>query len=190
MRRVNSRELLKARSQLFEKYLGQSGDYHNGEVPFLGKKLSCSLAYTSRQSIMSSNHLLSLRGELRLNSDPDSTRHPGRCFLNRLGGWSIRGRDPLLIALAQRLKQDKAFRQVLAATDIDSLEIRRTESRLLFSINLYGGGYSATVLPPLQFPVGLAAAQAEQSAILLNGLIKISRNLIDDDCHTGSRKVS
>jgi len=177
MRKIDSKSLLEQRSQMFRKFLGLPGEFEAGKMSFRVEDQEIDLCFESRRSVMSVTHFLSLQAALKTQTveKESETRKKtsGRCFLGRLGGWSFRGNDPFLKNLKEALKKNQTLKKILEITDLDSIEIKTKDGGLKVVANLYGGGYSAIVLPPIQFPVGLKQEQAENCAVLFLGILKI-----------------
>ena len=164
MRKIDSRQLLTERAALFEERLGKRGEYHAGRIPFPAVRFDCALAFHSRRSLLSVSHFLSLQGSMPTPSL--NKEGPARCYLNRLGLWRMRGKNPRIRNIMQGLKGDATLGSQLRKTDIDSMDIFLGDGCIDLSINLYGGGFSAVMLPPMHLPIGIPPHQAEEAARL------------------------
>jgi len=181
MRKVNQQQLLEDRARMFAPHLGKAGEYHQGRVSFTHKDLGCTLGFVSRRSLMSNSHLLSLQTHVPAGTGSGAGKEGGRsaCFLNRLGNWSLRGKDEALKKVHQALKGNQVLTSLLRSTHLDSLEIVRDGQELRLNTTLYGGGYSALMLPPLQFTIGIPEAQVAESAKLFRLLHRLIRSELD-----------
>lgn len=167
MRNVNTNDLLIDRAKLFEGHFGCSGTFEQGKVSFPCRENTCLLTLHSRRSIMSINHFLSLQASVGAEEEG---RQAAVCYLNRFGKWSTRGRNPMMRRLCALLNSSVEVSSELRGADLDSVVIRDTGTHITLEVNLYGGGYSVIVLPPLQFRVGLSGEQARKAATLFTSV--------------------
>lgn len=178
VRKINSEDVLKSRAAEFESYLGTMGEYAEGKISFPSAEVDCALTLHSRRSIMSVNHYLSLQGFVPLQDQVDPELHSGKmettlCYLGRFGGLRTRAKDPLGRRICETIRKDAGVIEQLRQTHLDSLQIRRQRNRLSVMTNLYGGGYSSTMLPPTQFTIGISRKQVQQSAVLFTSIMSL-----------------
>jgi len=171
MKQFNSTKILKDRSKMFEKYLGKAQEYNDGEITFQ----DCTLSYTSKNNIMSRNYYLSLQTEV------DNIITPSKrsiCYLNRLGVWRFKGEDSKLKVLCLKLQNHLEIKKLLKDTDLESVSIISEKGKIRLILNLYGGGFSAIMIPPIKINIGIPKEQFSPSSKLLktlaNEIIKVA----------------
>jgi len=167
MKQFNSTKILMDRSKMFEKYLGKPEEYKEGKISFPSFKNNCTLSYSSKNNIMSRNYYLSLQTEVD-NSSTSSKR--SLCYLNRLGSWRFKGEDSKLKSLCQKLQNNLGIKKLLTSTDLESASIISENGKIRLILNLYGGGFSAVMLPPIKINIGIPSDQISPSAKLLKTL--------------------
>jgi len=162
MPKFNSLKLIEERAIQFKPFLGKGTIGDNGKVEFPG---DYSMGYAVKSSLMSKNYLLSLQSQIETAPLKDHSK--AICNLNRLGKWSLKGKSPVMRALCERIKASKAIAEQLKQTDLDSISVVSEEGKISLRINLYGGGFSAVVLPPMRVKIGIPDEQIQKSAKLL-----------------------
>jgi len=164
MQRFDSTELLKERAVLFRDHFGPGTAAPGGTIEFREYDGSCILGYRSRNSLMSRSYFLSLTGKT-VSPGVTGTRE-SCCYLNRLGSWKFRGRDRVLKDLCSRIKKNGVITEQLRKTDVESVSLKSVRGEISLHIDLYGGGFTSVVLPPMKFPIGIPEDQISRSARL------------------------
>lgn len=164
MEKFDSEKLLIERSKMFEGHFGKIGEYKEGKVDFPFFPGKCSLSYANKNSMMSRSYFLSLQSETDLESIDSNKK--SYCYLNRLGNWKLKGVDNNLKSLHSNLKENSNITKLLSITDLESITILLEKGKIKFSLNLYGGGYSAMMLPPIKINIGIPKNQITPSAKL------------------------
>jgi hypothetical protein len=174
MPRLDTRALLEERAQALQRYFGKRSAYLEGKIDFPSAPYSCSVSYVSRRSIMSTNYYLSLAADLPCAEAEGPT---GTCFLNRLGKWKLKGKGSKVVigSVAVRLRSDENIEALTRKTDLDSVVLTAGSGILSVRVNLYGGGFSAIMLPPIRFKVGISPEQLAKGARLLHSLVELAR---------------
>lgn len=174
MRKFDSLKLLKERAAMFEKHFGSSEAVKEGNVKFSSLSENCSLTYTRKKTLLSANYFLCLKATYPAEQQDKKSS----LSLNRLGRWRVTGKSEMLEKLRGLLTQNEALTRQLRNTDLESVVITSEKSSLTLHTNLYGGGFSAVVLPPMKMPVGISEEQIGRGARLFQKLnTEISRAL-------------
>lgn len=173
MPKLDTRALLEERAHSLQKYFGKRGEYSEGKIDFPSAPFACSIAYVSRRSIMSSNYFLSLAAEVSCSENTGNGT--STCFLNRLGKWKLKGKGAAarLGDVVNRLESNAAITKLSRATDLDSIVITEEREAITIKTNLYGGGFSAIMIPPIRFKVGISNEQLANGARLLAKLVEV-----------------
>jgi len=174
MQRFDSSRLLSERAALFAKHFGPAEPSEDGSVCFPSFKGDCSLGYKCRNSLMSRSYFLSLTGKVTV-ADSSETRISS-CFLNRFGVWKFKGSDTVLKNICSSIKNNRAISEQLKKTDVESISLQSAGSEISLQIDLYGGGFTAVMLPPMKLPIGIPDQQIKESARLFE-LIHSEMNL-------------
>ena len=174
MPRLDTRALLEERAVALQRYFGKRGEYSEGNIGFPSAPYRCSVSYVSRRSIMSTNYFLSLSAEIPC---PEAAGGNGACFLNRMGKWKLKRRrsNAVMNAVQERLRTDAAVTELSKKTDLDSIVVTLENGSITVRTNLYGGGFSAIMIPPIRFKVGIAKDQLARGAQLLTTLVDAVR---------------
>ena len=157
----------------FEPYLGNSGTWQQGKIFFPELPYSGSLSFVRKSSLISANYFLSLQALLPAQYSPDRSNRTGRCYLNRLGVWRIKGSDNTLTSFYQKIKQDTDVARLSKTTDFDALILSSANAETTLFLNLYGGGYLSLLFPPMQFKVAISDEQIKNSAAFFKTLMNI-----------------
>lgn len=168
MKQFDSINILIDRSKMFEKYFGKMGEYRDGKIDFPNFKDKCSISYKSTNKLMSKNYYLSLQTEVF----KDSIEHNKKsyCYLNRLGNWKVNGNNSSLKVLCNSLRDNNEIKQLLKKTDLDSITILSENGIMKLNVNLYGGGFSAIMFPPMKINIEIPKEQISPSARLLKSI--------------------
>ncbi|MDC7241719.1 MAG: hypothetical protein PQJ50_15300 [Spirochaetales bacterium] len=170
MHKFNSAALLAERADLFRNYFGQGRKESNSKISFPSSGENCYLSYTGRKSLISRNYYLTLGADFSTESAaPDSG---GSCYFSRLGTWRVKGKDTRLTALCASLNSNRDLSLQLKKTDIESVTVDTRNEQLQLSINLYGGGFTSVMLPPMRVPIGIPPRQVQESAKLFHMIRK------------------
>ena len=153
---------------MFEKHLGPGKITGSGVIEF-DRRENCTLGYAGKNSLMSRNYYLSLQS--RYKSDSVSGRKASHCYLNRLGSWRFKGTDETLRQICDRIRKSPSVRAQLRKTDVESVSLNAAGGEISLSINLYGGGFSSVLMPPMHVRIGVPENQIDSSVKLL-GLLR------------------
>jgi len=170
MQRFDSIKHLEERAELYKKHFGRALPASGGKIEFPAVQGHCALGYKSKNSMMSRNYFLSLSSTI--TSEKVSETGNSICYLSRFGSWKYRGKDPVLKDVCSRIKSSKAISEQLRQTDVESVTLKSVRGELSLNVDLYGGGFTAVMLPPMKLPIGLPARQVDQSARLFSMLQK------------------
>lgn len=178
MPRLDTRALLEERAHALQRYFGKRGAYREGKINFPSAPYPCSVSYVNRRSIMSTNYYLSLAADLPCR---DATGSKETCSLNRLGRWKLRGKGSRAVIgpVAERLRSDERITHLSRKTDLDSVVLTAADGIVSVRVNLYGGGFSAIMLPPIRFKVGISTEQLTAGARLLHSLVEVVTTVCD-----------
>ena len=173
MLKIDSQRMLIDSAKRFEPYLGNSGTWQQGKIFFPELPYSGSLSFVRKSSLISANYFLSLQALLPTQDSSDGSNRTGRCYLNRLGVWRIKGADKTLTSFYQRMKHDTDVARLCKITDFDALILSSANAETTLFLNLYGGGYLSLLFPPMQFKVAISDEQIKNSAVFFQTLVNI-----------------
>nr|WP_319394565.1 hypothetical protein [uncultured Desulfobacter sp.] len=173
MLKIDSQRMLIGSAKRFEPYLGNSGTWRQGKIFFPALPYSGSLSFVRKSSLISANYFLSLQAVMPPTDTSDGSNSTGRCYLNRLGVWRIKGSDKTLTSFYQRIKEHTDVAKLCKITDFDALILSSENSETTLFLNLYGGGYLSLLFPPMQFQVAISDEQIRNSAEFFKTLVNI-----------------
>jgi hypothetical protein len=173
MLKIDSQRMLIDSAKRFEPYLGKSSAWQQGKICFPELPYSGSLSFVRKSSLMSANYFLSLQASLPPSDTSAGSNGVGRCYLNRLGIWRIKGSDKTLTSFYQRIKQHTDADRLGKVTDFDAVVLSSANAETTLFLNLYGGGYLSILFPPMQFKVAISDQQIRYSAAFFKTLLNI-----------------
>nr|WP_319492735.1 hypothetical protein [uncultured Desulfobacter sp.] len=173
MLKIDSKRMLIDSAKRFEPYFGTGGTWQQGKIFFPELPYSGSLSFVRKSSLISANYFLSLQALLPSPDTLNSKNRTGRCYLNRLGFWRIKGSDKTLTLFYQRIKQDTDVARLCKLTDFDALTLSSANSETTLFLNLYGGGYLSLLFPPIKFKIAISDEQIKNSAVFFKTLMNI-----------------